>query len=286
MWEPSSTGWKPTLVLLRINRAATFVRWSPSEKKFAVGSGARVIAVCYFEEENDWWVSKHLKKPIKSTITTLNWHPNSVLLAAGSTDSHARVFSGFIKGIDERPEASVWGERLPFTTVCGEYLNDSAGWIHSVVFSPSGNALAFSAHDSSITVVYPSGPDQPPTAMINISTLLLPFTSLIWNGEAEIIAAGYDCEAFRLRGSEQGWEMTGTVETKARPGLAGAREESALQMFKQMDLKGKTSKDDTQLNTTHQNTISTIRVYEGTSAGGVRRFSTSGVDGRVVIWNA
>ena len=78
--------------------------------------------------------------------------------------------------------------------------------------------------------------------------------------------------------------MTGTVETKARPGLAGAREESALQMFKQMDLKGKT-KDDTQLHTTHQNTISTIRVYEGTAAG-VRKFSTSGVDGRVVIWTA
>lgn len=46
---------------------------------------------------NDWWVSKHLKKPIRSTITTLSWHPNSVLLAAGSTDAHARVFSSFIK---------------------------------------------------------------------------------------------------------------------------------------------------------------------------------------------
>lgn len=283
VWEPSPTGWKPTLVLLRINRAATFVRWSPSEKKFAVGSGARVIAVCYFEEDNDWWVSKHLKKPIRSTITTVAWHPNSVLLAAGSTDSHARVFSGFIKGVDPRPETSVWGERLPFNTVCGEYLNDSAGWIHGVSFSPSGNALAFAAHDSSITVVYPSGPDQPPKAMISISTPLLPFTSLIWNGEAEIIAAGYDCEAYRFRGSDQGWEMTGSVEAKARPGGA-AREESALNMFRQMDLKGKTQ-DDTKLSTTHQNTISTIRVFEG-DAGGVRKFSTSGVDGRVVIWSA
>lgn len=35
------TVWKPTLVLLRINRAATFVRWSPFEDKFAVASGAR-----------------------------------------------------------------------------------------------------------------------------------------------------------------------------------------------------------------------------------------------------
>ena len=53
VWEPSPTGWKPTLVLLRINRAATCVRWAPSETKFAVGSGARLIPVCYFEEEDN-----------------------------------------------------------------------------------------------------------------------------------------------------------------------------------------------------------------------------------------
>ncbi|KAI4222776.1 MAG: hypothetical protein L6R36_005905 [Xanthoria steineri] len=283
VWEPSPSGWKPILVLLRINRAATFVRWSPSEKKFAVGSGARVIAVCYFEEENDWWVSKHLKKPIRSTITTVAWHPNSVLLAAGSTDAHARVFSSFIKGVDERPESSVWGERLPFNTVCGEYLNNSAGWVHGCAFSPSGNALAFTAHDSSMTVVYPGGPDQPPNAVISISTQLLPFLSLIWNGETEIIAAGYDCEAYRLSGSETGWQIVGSMESKGRPGLGDMREESALNMFRQMDLKGK-AKDDTQLKTVHQNTISTLRSYSEDN-GKVQKFSTSGVDGRVVVWS-
>ncbi|MCJ1306491.1 hypothetical protein MMC25_000134 [Agyrium rufum] len=283
VWEPSSSGWKPTLVLLRINRAATFVRWSPSEKKFAVGSGARVIAVCYFEEENDWWVSKHLKKPIRSTILTVAWHPNSVLLAAGSTDAHARVFSSFIKGVDERPESSAWGERLPFNTVCGEFLNNSAGWVHGVAFSPSGNALAFTAHDSSITIVYPSGPDQPPSAVVSVSTQLLPFLSLVWTSESEIIAAGHDCEAYRFQGGEQGWQLAGSLEAKGRPGLGGQREESALNMFRQMDLKGKT-KDDTKLNTVHQNTISTLRSYEEGS-GTVKKFSTSGVDGRVVVWN-
>ncbi|CZS91286.1 probable Arp2/3 protein complex subunit sop2 [Rhynchosporium agropyri] len=284
VWEPSPTGYKPTLVLLRINRAATFVRWSPYETKFAVGSGARVIAICYFEEENDWWVSKHIKKPIRSTITTVAWHPNSVLLAAGSTDAHARVFSSFIKGVDERPDPGVWGERLPFNTVCGEYLNNSAGWVHAVSFSPSGDALAFAAHDSSITVVYPNGADQPPRAIVSVSTQLLPFMSLIWNGESEIIAAGYDCEAYRFKGSEGGWQLTGSLESKGRAGAGDAREESAFNMFKQMDLKGKT-KDDTQLKTVHQNTISTIRIYEE-SGGVVRKFSTSGVDGRIVIWNA
>jgi len=284
VWEPSPQGYKPTLVLLRINRAATFVRWSPSETKFAVGSGDRLIAICYFEEENDWWVSKHLKKPIRSTITTVAWHPNSVLLAAGSTDAHARVFSSFIKGVDARPDPSVWGERLPFNTVCGEYLNNSAGWVHAVAFSPSGDALAYAAHDSSITVVYPSGPDQPPKAVISINTQLLPFMSLIWNGEAEIIAAGYDCEAFRFKGGVNGWQLSGTLEAKSRPGLSDGREDSALNMFRQMDLRGK-AKDDTQLKTVHQNTITMLRPFES-SGDSVRKFSSSGVDGRLVIWNA
>ncbi|KFY23041.1 hypothetical protein V491_02654, partial [Pseudogymnoascus sp. VKM F-3775] len=51
----------------------------------------------------------------------------------------------------------------------------------------------------------------------------------------------------------------------------------------QMDLKGK-AKDDTVLGTVHQNTISTVRSYEGDGET-VRKFSTSGVDGRIVIWH-
>ncbi|PHH80520.1 hypothetical protein CDD82_1688 [Ophiocordyceps australis] len=284
VWEPSPSGYKPTLVLLRISRAATFVRWSPSETKFAVGSGDRVIAVCYFEAENDWWVSKHVKKPIRSTITSVAWHPNSVLLAAGSTDAHARVLSSFIKGVDTKPEPGVWGERLPFNTVCGEFLNNSAGWVHSVAFSPSGNSLAFAAHDSSVTVVYPSAPEQPPRAVVTIATQLLPFKSLLWKSEDEIIAAGYDCEAFRFQGGEQGWQLVGPVQSNSGNESGHQREESALNMFRQMDLRGK-AKDDTQLKTLHQNTITMIRPFES-SGGRVTKFSSSGVDGRIVIWNA
>ena len=53
------------------------------------------------------------------------------------------MFSAFIKDIESRPESSVWGSRLPFNTLCAEYLNESGGWVHSVAFSCSGNALAF-----------------------------------------------------------------------------------------------------------------------------------------------
>lgn len=54
VWTLKGNVWKPTLVILRINRAARCVKWSPKENKFAVGSGSRLISICYFEQENDW----------------------------------------------------------------------------------------------------------------------------------------------------------------------------------------------------------------------------------------
>lgn len=62
------------------------------------------------------------------------------------------------------------------------------------------------------------------------------------------------------------------MESKGRPGLGGQREESALNMFRQMDLKGKV-KDDTVLKTVHQNTIATIRAYDE-SGGALKKFSS------------
>ncbi|KAM9779929.1 actin-related protein 2/3 complex subunit 1B-B-like [Neosynchiropus ocellatus] len=56
VWTLKGGAWKPTLVILRTNRSARCVKWSPRENKFAVGRGFRLISVCYFEQENDWWV--------------------------------------------------------------------------------------------------------------------------------------------------------------------------------------------------------------------------------------
>ncbi|KAL7979264.1 hypothetical protein Chor_015288 [Crotalus horridus] len=153
VWSQKDGIWKPTLVILRINRAATFVKWSPLENKFAVGSGARLISVCYFESENDWWVSKHIKKPIRSTVLSLDWHPNNVLLAAGSCDFKCRVFSAYIKEVDEKPASTPWGSKMPFGQLMAEFGGTgSGGWVHSVSFSASGNRLAWVSHDSTVSV--------------------------------------------------------------------------------------------------------------------------------------
>jgi actin related protein 2/3 complex subunit 1A/1B len=287
VWEPLSDGtYKPTLVLLRINRAATCVKWAPNGFKFAVGSGARVIAVCYFEQENDWWISKHIKKPIRSTILSIEWHPNNVLLAAGSTDGHARVFSGFIKGIDTKPEPSLWGEKLPFNTLTGDFVSSNGGWVHDVAFSADGNILAFVSHDSSLTIVYPGGADAPPKSILSVSTSLLPFTSVIFKNDHTIIAAGHDCHPVVFEGDESNWVQSYSIDDPKDSKVEDAGETSALNMFKQLDLKGTlTNKNSSTLKTIHQNSITQIRPY-AESNGEVSKFSSSGIDGRIVIFSA
>jgi len=292
--------WKPTLVLLRINRAATFVRWSPFEDKFAVASGARAIAICHFDPDNNWWVAKQLKKPIRSTVLSVDWHPNNVLLAAGSADMKARVFSAYIKDVDKRPPPSVWGEKLPFNTVCGEYSSPSGGWVHSVAFSPSGDVLAFASHDSTISVVYPGGP-----AVYSIRSNSLPYISLTWTSEDAIVAAGHDCQPVLFGGGPSGWQAVGSLDDTTAPkssvggrgGFTGSSpvgrlNSAAFNTFRNADSRGLGSSPgggsaiatDTELFTVHQNTITNIRPYDG-APGAVSRVSTSGVDGKLVIWD-
>ena len=73
-----------------------------TENKFAVASGSRAVCVCYYEAENDWWVSKQVRRKHSSSVTSLAWGPDNVLLATTSTDGKCRVFSAFVKGVDSK----------------------------------------------------------------------------------------------------------------------------------------------------------------------------------------
>lgn len=101
-YTPSSRSWDHQLVLLRMPKSATCVRWSPSGNKFAVGSSGHLISICHYDQENNWWISKHIKDHFKSTIMSLEWHPNGILLACGCLDGDVHVISGYIKGLDEK----------------------------------------------------------------------------------------------------------------------------------------------------------------------------------------
>lgn len=71
--------------------------------------------------------------------------------------SFLRVFSAYIKEVDEKPAPTPWGSKMPFGQVMAEFGGaGSGGWVHSVCFSASGNRLAWVSHDSTATVVDPT----------------------------------------------------------------------------------------------------------------------------------
>lgn len=83
--------------------------------------------MCFFEKEQDWWVPKQIRKPMKSTITCVDWHPNNTILACGSTDYYVRVFSAFIKETDSEDSDSAWGVKSPFQTLLFAAYNGHGG---------------------------------------------------------------------------------------------------------------------------------------------------------------
>lgn len=279
VWVEEDGKWSPTLVLLRINRAATYVRWSPLEDKFAVASGARLISVCYFEKENQWWVSKHIKKPIRSTVLSVDWHPNNILLAAGSSDFKVRVFSAYIKEIESKPESTNWGKKMPFGALMAEFSNGAGGWVHDVVFSPSGNKIGWVAHDSSISVVQGGEGAVVATA----STNNLPYLTCVWLSESTLVAGGHDfVPMVFMHCNENNLSFVAKLD---EPVKKGDEEEtmSAMDKFRSMDKRATGSKA-AKSSTTHSNTIKQLSVYEG-AKDSVNKISSCGFDGKIVIWD-
>lgn len=127
----------------------------------------------------------------------------------------------------------------------------------------------------------------------------LPLVSLIWASEDSIIAAGHDCQPYVFSGNEAGWKLIGSLDdtsvpkstlspSRFSPGGPGRLNSAAFNTFKNADSRGISrtggSAGESELLTVHQNTITSVRPYEGES-GAVTRVSTTGVDGKLVIWN-
>jgi len=279
VWTQEEGKWKPHLVILRINRAATCVKWSPQENKFAVGSSAGLISVSYYEDEHNWWVSKHIKKPIRSTVTCLDWHPNNILIAAGSTDFKARVFSGYIKEIESKPGPNSWGTKMTFAALMAEFSNGGGGWVHSVSFSPSGERMAWVGHDSSVSVADSSQGNK----LAVIKDSFLPFMGVTWVTENSLVAAGYDCNPM-LFTYNAGQGALSLVSKLDIPQEKAAGTISAMNRFRDLDKKASSGDSSSELKTMHQNTIMQVSVFEGTKES-AKKISTTGVDGNLIVWD-
>jgi len=269
--------WKPSLVILRIERAALCVAWSPDGQKFAVGSSAKCIPVCYYEKDNNWWVSKMIKKH-KSSVLSVAWHPNSQMLASGSSDFKARILSAFVSGVDDAQVSGHFPAAVAFGEAYAEYAAN--GWIHAVAFSPSAATLAFVAHDASAHfITFPSGVE------FVIKRTALPLTQLAFVDETKCVAAGHDMnpQVFQQRGGA--WIAADVLDKKPAPTNAPAQSansdvKSRMAMWQNKDRTGQASadKDDETAWLKHQGAITCLKLTPD------NHVSTTAADGKLVVW--
>ena len=195
VWDYSAEkgAWVPKLAILRINRAATYCKWSPSEKKFAVASGQKSVAVAYYEEENDWWVTK-LMDGFESTVLTLAWHKSDVVLAAGSSDCTVRLFCAALKQVDKTKPPQLFGPDVPMKK-CGELICTikTKGWVHDMAFSQSGDTLAFATHDSAVHFLSCKEGSVPQQAGLEtVRASGLPHVRVIFISDDCLVCGGHD----------------------------------------------------------------------------------------------
>jgi len=282
VWTFEAGKWKPILVILRLNRAATYCKWRPEENKFAVASGAKLVSICYFEEEQDWWVSKHIKKH-KSTVLQVDWHPNNSLIVTASTDFKVRIFNAYLKGVDKAAPQGL-GASVAFGEPVLE-LDNPNGWVHASKWSPSGNTIAFAAHDSTIHFA------DVASGNASVQTLKwgdLPFADLIFVSEDKVIAAGHDNTPVLYSKAGGKWSFTKKVDAgggAAAATAAGSEKNAAFKVFQNKVDKGESTSQQTVLNTKHQNAITCVRAFKKSGAN-VSQYSTSGIDGQIAIWSA
>ena len=75
-------------------------------------------------------------------MTALDWHPNNCLLASGTTGFKVRVFSAYVKDIEEKPSATPWGNKMPFQV--REYFKVEKQNSASFIPHPTQILLAYS----------------------------------------------------------------------------------------------------------------------------------------------
>lgn len=133
---------------------------------------------------------------------------------------------------------------------------------------------------------------------------------MVFISENSIVAAGHDYEPILFTGdANSGWTVSKSLDdpssrsnaataSRGSVGGVGRLNNEAFNRFKLADRHGVSnvsaggggalgtgSIKGGDRNTAHQNTITSVRAYEGQHTPEVSKISTSGLDGRVVIWN-
>lgn len=167
---------------------------------------------------------------------------------------------------------------MTFGNLMAEFSNGGGGWAHDVSFSASGNKLAWVGHDSSISVANAAHENQ----VVTVKSEFRPFVACSWVTENSLVVAGHDCWPALYNHDDQD-KLTFINKLNVSSKKAGGGAMSAMDKFRHMDKRATTTGVKTELESTHQNTITDISIHTGGKQN-ASKFTTSGVDGRLVNW--
>jgi actin related protein 2/3 complex subunit 1A/1B len=284
VWEFKNGEWVHALVILHISRAATSVKWSPDGKKFAVTSGAKLVPVCTFVEKQNWWGAKLIKKGFKSTVISVAWCVNGKFIVTGATDFKCRVHSAYVDSIDPSEDdgfGDIWPEQHTFGEPLAEF-DQAQAWINAVSWSPDGLRIAFAGQGGTLSIAQVGD-----SSVQTINTGRLPFMDIKFLSDDIILAAGYDMNPAIFRSEGDGWVFVANVdECKEVKAKKEEGKRAAFSKFQGMATRGEGAGSSSKgtgtaitYKTIHQNCITSIQYLGGT------RFSTAGIDGRLLFWD-
>ncbi|VDN27047.1 unnamed protein product [Gongylonema pulchrum] len=237
VWTFDGSHWKPELVILRMHRAATCIKWSPYGLSLSSKYCVLVEQFCslHYEEYFVCW---------------------------------ARVFSAYVKEVDEKPSPNPWGSKMPFGALMCEVK--CPAWVHHVAFSPSGCRMAYVSHDSTIAVI---DTNRSLNDAVVLHTIYLPFTSVRWD------------------------QLKFVTKLDVPSEHKSSNINSAMQKFRNIDRNAAGEAVDVRLRTLHQNAITSALFYfydkephgeilpHSGRYDNVQKFSTCAIDGVVALWD-
>jgi WD40 repeat protein len=205
------------------------------------------------------------------------------LLATGSADGGVRFVSTYTKMIDAADVKDRLGKSG--AELCA--YQASSVWINALAWNPTGTFLAAATHDSCIHLFSRAADSGSVSFTVSKRLRVLVPRCITFVGELQIVTAGADMFplAYVIEGGKDLRYVGRWTATKATTAGSNAVKD-AMSKFQNEASLGQATKVD-QAATKHTSDITVIACVKLSTSpsGDAYSFATTGMDGRVEIWN-
>ena len=124
----------------------------------------------------------------------------------------------------------------------------------------------------------------------SVKTQLLPYQAVLFLNDDVLIAAGYGFIPDVFQREQRKWKLLGPADLKTEKPAEKAQKPGTFAKrfgeFNARETTGTMSRGSSDLRSKHQNVITDLRIYGTSNHLEADSFSSSGNDGRIVIWKS